>query len=246
MVETEKKDPLRDFENDMVALVQSIQHYTPNPALASAIIQDSDNIGTQIDELQQLTKSYANYDTSQQQYDLELSGRLKETLHTLIECKRSLDNLPKPNFSKSSQSANNAQTDDISNPNMEDTKAILSYALKLSKFSKIPRTFDGFLLPNNFVWPGDDNMRRGNLAIVSMIPDKVVNAENYGKDYVLQEALNDKMDIDNVKNETTGNNADEESDDEFLPQRSASIDKTAKTDSASVMTGLDLLDSDDE
>lgn len=245
MITDKEKDPLRDFEKDLVALVQSIQHYTPNTALASNIIQDSDNIGSQIEELQQLTKSYANYDTSQQKYDLELSGRLRDTLNTLIECKRSLDNLPKPNFSKST--TNVIQDNTSSNPNIEDTKTILSYALKLSKFSKIPRTYDGFLLPNNFIWPGDDNMRRGNLAIVSMIPDKIVNTENYGKDYALHDIVDDKMDIDNNDTkETKANIVEDESDDEFLPQRSESIDKTIKTDSASVMTGLDLLDSDDE
>jgi mediator of RNA polymerase II transcription subunit 4 len=236
-------DPLKQFEENMNALVQSIQHYTPNTNLASVIIQNSDRIGYEIDILKEKTKSFVNYDTTKQKYHEELSNELKEVLNTLVECKRSLDDLPKPDFTKEFDSQ---RTD--KNPDIEDTKTILSYALKLSKFSKIPKTFDGFLLPNNFIWPGDDNMRRGNLAIASIMPDKIIQTENYGENYVpvIEEDKNsDEMDID--KNEEEQNViAEDDSEDEFLPERTKSIDKTAQIKPESVMAGLDLLDSDDE
>lgn len=225
-------DPITSFETNTNDLVSSIQHYKPSVDLANAIINDQDKIGDEISKLRKTTQSYREYDASLQLYDSQLTSELKESLSILVDCKKSLDNLPKLGPKRPS--------DDL---NEEDTKTILSYALKLSKFSKIPRTFDGFLLPNNFIWPGDDNMRRGNLAIASMIPEKIISMENFGVDYVPPEESKENKELEK---EPDTKMDEDESEDEFLPERNNVITQSARKETASVISGLDLLDSDDE
>lgn len=247
------ENPIKAFENDMEALVRSIEQYTPDPSISSSLLKDSDKIGTQIKEYRARVESHAGLDTSQEKRDKQLSTSLFEMLHTLVDCKRDLDNLPK--LDDYSEISTIEEKDTTPNPDPQDAKAILSYALKLSKFSKIPRTFDGSLLPNNFIWPGDDNMRRGNLAMASLIPEKLIQFENYGPDYVppsMDVEMKDDNETEITEKETKkiGEDHDEDDDDEeeddFLPERTNSIENINKNESTAIMAGLDLLDSDDE
>lgn len=246
-------DPITAFGNDMNDLVSSIQQYSPDQGIPSKIIKDSDNIGREINQFQSQIAILKNTDTSLEKKDKQLTESIHDILNTLIECKHDLDNLPKIDYSAENNPLNNNSNINHTKNKQNDTKSILSYALKLSKFSKIPRTFDGNLLPNNFTWPGDDNLRRGNLAIASMIPDKLVRFENFGPDYIEKE---EKLEIHGNSNNTekeahdkiknNGSENEEEEEDDFIPERNNSIDNINKNDSTTVMAGLDLLDSDDE
>lgn len=246
-----ENDPLVSFEKNMDSLIQSIQQFNPNCSLSFDLISDSDKIGNQISCLSNKIDELSKFDQTIKKKHNDLSNDLKDILINLSECKKQLDLLPK----------NDPITDtETDNFNTQDTKTVLSYALKLSKFSKIPRTFDGFLLPNNFIWPGDDNMRRGNLAMSSIIPDKIVNFENYGSDYVppvspelpiehLKTMADTKVNTDNNINNNNNEDIDDDEfeDNDFLPERQTSIDQsTSNENPAQVITGLDLLDSDDE
>ncbi|AWU78524.1 hypothetical protein CAS74_002655 [Pichia kudriavzevii] len=231
-------DPLSLFEKDMSALVQSLQRFEPDPSIASSIVHDSDLIADDIKQLKSITESYRNFDTSEREYDMKLTHGLKDALNILVECKRELDQLPKSPTTSGGDATSTISEDD------QDTKEILSYALKLAKFSKIPRTFDGFLLPNNFIWPGDDNMRRGNLALASLMPEKIIQLENFGPGYVSPkaEAIEAKADAGDDQRM----DVDNDSEDDFIPERSSFNEGHTKPDSTSIMAGLDLLDSDDE
>ena len=247
------EDPIRAFEHDMEALVRSVQQYAPNQAFSSSLIRDTDEIGKQINDYGERLQQHASADISLKKHDGRLTAALTDTLKSLVQCKRSLDALPKlHDYTKTKKTARSAKLD------AEDTRTVLSYALKLSKFSKIPRTFDGALLPNNFTWPGDDNMRRGNLAIASLMPDKLIQYENYGPGYVPPA---DVMEVDEEKDagkhgavgqeKKEGGDEDEDEDDEddeddFIPERTNSIENVNKEESTAVMAGLDLLDFDDE
>lgn len=239
------------FESDMKALIQSIQQYSPDPSTATKLIRDSDQIGEDLATLKKTTEAYKNYDTTEERYDIKLMAGLQDVLHTLVECKKSLDTMPKPDMNRNLHQYQS--TDD--KQDAEDTKSVLSYALKLSKFSKIPRTFDGMLLPNNFIWPGDDNMRRGNLAMASIIPDKIIQTENYGADYAAKvhakslesvQAVNHRNDTEGGEKENDNDNDNDSDDDEFMPDRSDTMsDKVAKPSTLAI-SGLDLLDSDED
>lgn len=232
------------FERDLNSLVQSIQQYSPDASLATKLIHDSDQIGQDLAALRQRVESYNKSDTSEEKYDSKLTAGLQDVLHSLVECKKSLDALPKPEFNSKHSSGLSKSKEDTHDA--DDTRAVLAYALKLSKFSKIPRTFDGMLLPNNFIWPGDDNMRRGNLAMASLIPEKIIQTENYGADYAekMQAKLSQKHLTENKPLESKEEN--ESDDDEFMPDRSENLGETVNRAPTSAIAGLDLLDSDDE
>lgn len=219
-------NPIDRFNNDLNNLISSIQSYHPNESLAVDLINDNDQINDIISELHITNDNFKSYNKSMEINNNQLSNSLNKILDTLVDCKRELDKLPKNCI--------------VDNTDDDNTKEILSYALKLSKFSKIPKTFDGMLLPNNFIWPGDDNLRRGSLAITSIIPDKIINYENFGGNY--KEIVEEKVPKQVVENIVV----DDESDDELLPERNNSIDNSIQKDKLSVMSGLDLLDSDDE
>lgn len=219
-------NPIDRFNNDLNNLISSIQSYHPNESLAVDLINDNDQINDIISELHITNDNFKSYNKSMEINNNQLSNSLNTILDTLVDCKRELDKLPKSCV--------------VDNTDDDNTKEILSYALKLSKFSKIPKTFDGMLLPNNFIWPGDDNLRRGSLAITSIIPDKIINYENFGGNY--KEIVEEKVPKQVVENIVV----DDESDDELLPERNNSIDNSIQKDKLSVMSGLDLLDSDDE
>ncbi|GMM46520.1 Med4 protein [Pichia kluyveri] len=219
-------NPIDRFNNDLNNLISSIQSYHPNESLAVDLINDNDQINDIISELNTTNDNFKSYNKSMEINNNQLSNSLNTILDTLVDCKRELDKLPKSCV--------------VDNTDDDNTKEILSYALKLSKFSKIPKTFDGMLLPNNFIWPGDDNLRRGSLAITSIIPDKIINYENFGGNY--KEIVEEKVPKQVVENIVV----DDESDDELLPERNNSIDNSIQKDKLSVMSGLDLLDSDDE
>lgn len=253
-MQTTIDDPIWAFEQDMEALVRSVQQYAPNQTFASSLIRDSDEIGKQIKDYEDRLQQHASADISLKKHDNRLTGALTDSLKTLVECKRSLDTLPKLHDYTKTTEATATATEAKLDP--EDTRTVLSYALKLSKFSKIPRTFDGALLPNNFTWPGDDNMRRGNLAIASLMPNKLIQYENYGPGYVPPA---EQMEVDQEpkdagqqgvagqdKKEDADDEEDEDDEDDFIPERTNSIENVNKGESTAVMAGLDLLDFDDE
>ncbi|GMF03354.1 unnamed protein product [Ambrosiozyma monospora] len=191
----------------------------------------------------------------------QLNENLRGILVTLNECRKELNELPKLPIEEEvtltqtdpSKLAEDEQSK-ANQANMKDIKQLLSYAMKLSKFSKIPRTFDGFLMPNNFVWPGDDNMRRGVLAMASMMPDKIIANENGADDKAGTKSKGDKVDEDvDMKDD------DEDSDDDLFNDSELSKAPSApvpgqqipapvpeKKDHASIMADLDLFDDSDD
>lgn len=59
-----------------------------------------------------------------------------------------------------------------------DAQTLLDYAMKLAKFSKVPATIlSHFVHPNNYIWPAEDALRRGMLAVASLKPDELIQAE---------------------------------------------------------------------
>lgn len=70
---------------------------------------------------------------------------------------------------------------------MNETKIkadeLLAYAMKLAKFTTAPPTFDsGTIGPNNFIWPAEDMLRRGMLAIASLNKEKLLGENPTGDD----------------------------------------------------------------
>ena len=50
--------------------------------------------------------------------------------------------------------------------------------MKLAKFSKAPATVVSQMIhPNNYIWPAEDALRRGMLAVASLKPDELIQSE---------------------------------------------------------------------
>lgn len=164
-------------------------------------------------------------DIKNQTRALREAVRPPELLECLEEAKRRLDELPV------------AQTIEETSPD-ELTPTLLAYALKLAKFTKLPQGMDGALHPSNFIFPGDDSLRRGGLAMMAdaKIGKEIVVLENGAeletKLEVSQHAL-EKMDVDQA--------------DDLLPERNVIVDEEKPPTKKDILQGLNFdTDSDSD
>lgn len=225
------------FEDELQRLTQSIQKYTPDPEIAGEIVVTADKINSELAKIQVLHDLRSSQTVKQNSENDSLDEHLRSVLDGLTECHKQLERLPDlPASEVAKFSKMDLDKVEYSEPDSETIQQLLSYAMRLSKFSRIPQTFDGFLLPNNFLWPGDDNMRRGMLAMSSMMPDKVINAENGDEeDTTTIKVEKDKLEKDQGENVTEVNTGFE--------HRS---EKPSQKNAKEVMAGLDLFDEDDD
>ncbi|KAG7720540.1 hypothetical protein KL929_001793 [Ogataea haglerorum] len=224
------------FEGHLKELTNSIQQYEPSVEVAAKLVATMDTINQELTQLERLHELKRSQVFEQSKENLRLNDGMRNMLTSLIECRKELNDLPRLSIHEQ------LQLEDLEarKPKLDAVKELVAYAMKLAKFSKIPRTFDGFLLPNNFIWPGDDNMRRGMLATASLMPEKIVRHENgepdEGEDLLMQDTE------ETQKQEV-------EDDDEFVPERRNSFKTSAspeKKDAAAIMAGIDLFDESDD
>ncbi|ODV83816.1 hypothetical protein CANARDRAFT_202240 [[Candida] arabinofermentans NRRL YB-2248] len=247
------------FESGLQKLSASIQQYEPNPEIASALVSSMDSINNELNQLEILHDLKMNQVLKQNSENMQLNDNLRNILVSLDECRKELNELPKLSIEEEielKKNKKNIELDEdsvaeIPKPDLEATKTLLTYAMKLAKFSKIPRTFDGYLMPNNFIWPGDDNMRRGMLATASMMPEKIIENENGTSDMNEDTTMNEASAVNNEQEDAD----DDEEDDELLPERrnenaglykADESDKTEKKDAATIMADLDLFDDESD
>lgn len=104
-----------------------------------------------------------------------LDNTSKIILKELITYRNELKKLPRLPSNK-----NKASVFPSPNDSKVDVNEVLKYALKLSKFTKAPPTVSNLpfqIHPNNYVWPAEDALRRGMLAMSSIKVDDIINAE---------------------------------------------------------------------
>ncbi|KAI3403461.2 MED4 [Candida oxycetoniae] len=103
-----------------------------------------------------------------------LDDRLKSNLKELLKYRNELKKLPtapsyKENYTKKNSASNTQVT----------TKNILEYSMKLAKFTKAPAAMGNMpfqIHPNNYIWPAEDSLRRGVLAMSSLQGDEIVQS----------------------------------------------------------------------
>lgn len=250
---------LTEFEKELSQLTKSIQRYDPEPEIASVLLNTADEIDQEINQLEVLHNLKCDQVLNQNSETHLLNQSMRNILISLSECRKELNDLPKLSIKDAENYKNSndiqIEKEKVNNKtvDIQQTNEILRYAMKLAKFSKIPRLYNGFLLPNNFIWPGDDNMRRGMLAVASSMGQKLIDAENGGAEPVKAEGLGDAEMKEDVKEEHGGHS---DLEDDLLPTKetTAVSDGTsatsgtgnAKKDAASVMADLDLFDSDED
>lgn len=153
---------LRQYEEKLAALVDSVDNFKPDIKIAHELIDIDKSLFKSLD-------SFAEYDkidselTRLETESNELDQKTKEILETLNDCYNKLNELPMLEQVEFEQQTILKQRSKI------NSHVLLDYATKLSKFTKIPPTFDkGSIGPNNFIWPAEDALRRGMLAMASL------------------------------------------------------------------------------
>lgn len=153
---------LTQYEEKVAALVDSVDHFKPDIKIVHDLIDVDKRLYKSLDTFAE----YDMIDSELKRLDREsaqLEERTKEVLEILNECYSMLNALPMLEQVEFEKQTILKQRSKI------NSSELLNYATKLSKFTKIPPTFDkGTIGPNNFVWPAEDALRRGMLAIASL------------------------------------------------------------------------------
>lgn len=162
------------YEDTLNSLVESVDRYKPDIQLARELITVDKNLFQSLNEFSR----YDKIDTKLEQLNKEsqeIDLKIKDILDTLNECHDQLNSMPTLQQVEFEMNAILEQRQRI------NSKDLLEYATKLSKFTKAPPTFDkGSIGPNNFIWPAEDALRRGMLAMANLYSKELtkVSANN--------------------------------------------------------------------
>lgn len=159
---------LKDFEatfNDLSQSVLSFKEEEIAPHV-ERLIDILAQISLELDILKQHQALGLEINTLESE-NAQLNVESKHILQELILCRQQLKKLPRLPAK--------GQTKTTSEVSIQE---LLNYAMKLAKFSKAPPTVNSQMIhPNNYVWPAEDALRRGTLAIASLKPDELIKAE---------------------------------------------------------------------
>ncbi|CCF59283.1 hypothetical protein KAFR_0G02500 [Kazachstania africana CBS 2517] len=158
---------LSQYEETLSRLIQSIDTYKPDKKIAQELIDIDSKLFNSLDSFVQYDRISSRLKDFEKQ-EKESTLKTKEILETLNECHNALNLLPTVDQVHFEMNTMLEQRKKI------NSSVLLDYATKLSKFTKIPPTFDkGSIGPNNFVWPAEDALRRGMLALAASHTDEL-------------------------------------------------------------------------
>ncbi|CUS22609.1 LAQU0S06e01926g1_1 [Lachancea quebecensis] len=160
-----------EFEETLGKLVASVDRFNPDLELTRTLIEVDKRLYKSLECL----PKYDEIDTRARALDEEHRHTDEKTvriLETLTECGSDLNALPMLEQVEFERETMLKQREKVF------TDVLLDYAMKLAKFTHVPPTFDkGTVGPNNFVWPAEDAMRRGMLAIASLRASEDTNLQ---------------------------------------------------------------------
>lgn len=247
---------IRRFELTLAELATAVSSFKDNDVASSVhkLIDINTSILDAVGELethQRLLEKITQVKTKNE----EIDKAQKDKLRKLISIRASLRLVPGPSSLASSTTAKDLQGIDI--------QTLLDYSMKLAKFSRAPATIQSQMVhPNNYIWPAEDALRRGMLAMASLKPDELIRAE-IGAEEANEVDDVDKMDVD-ANNSTSTEPNKQETDTEpskqetdldnssgssgsikpvSMPPRSDIVSKPVPTAAPSL--DLDLFDDDD-
>lgn len=180
---------IREFEKELVELSQSISSFQEEniPKHVKKLIQADKQISTEQRNLRKHQELGVEIERLQKENN-ELNKESTTLLKDLIACRAELKKLPKLPAAQSSSRESRLKEIGV--------QELLDYSMTLAKFSKAPNTANGQIPhPNNFIWPAEDALRRGLLALTSLKPDEVIKAE-LGEVETKEEEEEKKSDIE--------------------------------------------------
>lgn len=155
---------LNNYEQALSTLVEGVSQFRPELAAARQLVDADRALSRSLERFAQ----YDAVDTELQRLDREaraLEARTASTLETLDECHRALSKLPMLEQVRVEQQRVLEQRQRV------NSAVLLAYATRLSKFTRVPAGVAAG--PNNYVWPAEDALRRGQLAVAALHSDEV-------------------------------------------------------------------------
>lgn len=207
-----KKD-VAVLESQISQYIKSVQQYAPTYHNLTEIVEKD----VQIENLKKLSVNDMNFDLALGDLKNEsdsLNEKLWTVLNTLQDARQKLLDLP--------DEYEEFPSDFTDNPLL--SLELLAYASKLAKFTTIPATTDLNIGPANYIWPGEDNLRRGVMAMAVKYRDVLIGEE---------------------KEEVPEQEVKEEKEQEVVERR-PSFEYGDRPPKVEPSVGLDLLDSDEE
>lgn len=235
---------IRQFETtlaDLSTAVSSFKDDEITPAVKK-LIDINRNISVAVGELethQRLLQQVNLLRSENEQLDREQKDKLRK----LISIRASLRLIPGTASLSFSTSAQDLQGIDI--------QTLLDYSMKLAKFSRAPATVQSQMVhPNNYIWPAEDALRRGMLAMASLNPDELIRAELGEEEHVGNQ---DGMNVDSeTKNKVSENISDPFESKPDIKRNLSSPSKVSEHPSrphqqpAATSLDLDLFDPEDD
>lgn len=164
-----------EFENALKELSFKVSTYSTEglPSVVENLLQINDEILHEIDNLQEHQRLGDRIETLSG-VSQSLRAKSKEILKGLIESRNRLRKLPKLLRKDHQFELDHTPHVDI------EVEELLKYAQKLSKFTKAPNVSISLpfqVHPNNYVWPAEDALRRGMLALSSLKENEILKSE---------------------------------------------------------------------
>lgn len=153
---------LNGFDTALQRLVESVQRFAPPEEAAKELLaMDAEmaRVGARLEQHRQQGVEIARLTGELNKVDTGAKKLLQEA----VACRKLLQLLPKLEDSSTTK-VNGVSVDDL-----------LTYAMKLAKFTTAPPTFaTGTVGPADFVWPAENMLRRGVLAMASLKGDDLI------------------------------------------------------------------------
>ncbi|BAO40204.1 hypothetical protein KLMA_40180 [Kluyveromyces marxianus] len=193
---------LERYEETIQKLSESVDSFKPDLSLITKIIECDRNLYKTLEGFHEYYKIKIELDKLEEEQK-EIGRKTKFMLENLNSCFQSLNELPMLEQVEFEQETMLKQREKI------HSKVVLDYAMKLAKFTRFPPTFDKSMVgPNNFIWPAEDSLRKGMLAMASLKKKELLGA-------ALDDDNNDddgNANIDEANKQTEGSPKPEEED----------------------------------
>lgn len=190
---------LSEYELTLFKFVASVDKFKPDVNIAHQLIEVDKRLFKSLDQFTKYDEICTKL-TELDDYSSKLNLKTKDILETLNECHDLLNTLPMLEQVEFEMKVILQQRSKI------NSKILLDYAMKLSKFTKIPPTLNkGSIGPNNFIWPAEDALRRGMLAMASIHGKKLTKLPNE-KDESDVEQTEENQNVESAEESTVSSN----------------------------------------
>ncbi|AMD20115.1 HCL036Cp [Eremothecium sinecaudum] len=153
---------LCNYEEVLQRLVVSVDKFSPDVKAARELIEVDSKLYSDLAKFPE----FDSIDSELKKLDeesKEIDDRTCKILGILNDCYNELNALPMVEQVIFEMETMKKQKEKI------NSKLLLEYAMKLAKFTRIPPAFNKDVIrPNNFIWPAEDAIRRGMLAVASL------------------------------------------------------------------------------